>query len=245
MASRRFPNTDSLFESQNEAVRPQVPKGSSRRKAHQAERRLRALPSRLSERQEALAHALPLWRQTARLVVRPVSFGQSVSLLEAREKRDAARKLLLAGKDPAAEKKADEAAEARRAETTFAAYADLYLDRLAKAGRSPATLKKSKWIVEVLASDLRAHQLADITPRDVLRVVRAVEAKGNRETARRMRGVLSAVFRLAVIEDAVRADPTAPLKGALLPPETRHQAAITKPEGSPPGLLTAKYGLLH
>src|SRR5690606_24952420 len=59
---------------------------------------------------------------------------------------------------------------------------------------------------------------------------RVVEAKGNRETARRMRGVLSAVFRLAVIEDVIKVDPSAPLRGALLPPETRHQSAVTKPE---------------
>ena len=57
-----------------------------------------------------------------------------------------------------------------------------------------------------------------------------MEAKGNRETARRMRGVLSCVFRLAVIEDVIQVDPSAPLKGALLPPETRHQSAITNPE---------------
>src|SRR5690606_19399504 len=47
---------------------------------------------------------------------------------------------------------------------------------------------------------------------------------------RRMRGVLSCVFRLAVIEDVIQVDPSAPLRGALLPPETRHQSAVTDPE---------------
>jgi integrase len=61
-------------------------------------------------------------------------------------------------------------------------------------------------------------------------VLRVVEAKGNRETARRMRGVLSCVFRLAVIEDVIQVDPSAPLRGALLPPETRHNSAVTNPE---------------
>src|SRR5690606_13806694 len=126
----------------------------------------------------------------------------------AREKRYAARKLLLDGKDPAAEREAEETAAAQREETTFAAYADIYLDRLTRAGRSEPTLKKSRWIVEVLAKDLRSQQLPDITPRDVLRVLRVVEAKGNRETARRRRGVLSAVFRLAVIEDVIKVDPS-------------------------------------
>lgn len=88
---------------------------------------------------------------------------------------------------------------------------------------------KARWIVEDLAADLREMHVADIKPRDVLRVLRVVEAKGNRETARRMRGILSAVFRLAVIEQAIEIDPTAPLKGALLPPQTRHHSAVTSP----------------
>jgi integrase len=193
---------------------------------------------KLSDGDGLFLHVYPngkkLWRMSYRHAgkQRDMPFGPYplVSLLEAREKRYAARKLLLDGKDPAAEKKAEENAVALREETTFAAYADIYLDRLAKAGRSMPTLKKSRWIVEVLAKDLRTQQLTDITPRDVLRVLRVVEAKGNRETARRMRGVLSAVFRLAVIEDVIQIDPSAPLKGALLPPETRHQSAVTKPE---------------
>ena len=193
---------------------------------------------KLSDGDGLFLHVYPngkkLWRMSYRHAgkQRDMPFGPYplVSLLEARERRYAARKLLLDGKDPAAEKKAEEAAVALREETTFAAYADIYLDRLAKAGRSEPTLKKSRWIVEILARDLRSQQLVDITPRDVLRVLRVVEAKGNRETARRMRGVLSAVFRLAVIEDVIQVDPSASLKGALLPPETRHQSAVTKPE---------------
>jgi integrase len=45
-----------------------------------------------------------------------------------------------------------------------------------------------------------------------------------------MRGVLSSVFRLAVIEQAAETDPSAPLKGALLSPVTRHHAAVTTPD---------------
>lgn len=193
---------------------------------------------KLSDGDGLFLHVYPngkkLWRMSYRHAgkQRDLPFGPYplVSLLEAREKRYAARKLLLDGKDPAAEREAEETAAAQREETTFAAYADIYLDRLTRAGRSEPTLKKSRWIVEVLAKDLRSQQLTDITPRDVLRVLRVVEAKGNRETARRMRGVLSAVFRLAVIEDVIKVDPSAPLRGALLPPETRHQSAVTKPE---------------
>ena len=153
-----------------------------------------------------------------------------ITLLDARKRREAARDALREGKDPMAERRANEAIAEALHETTFAAFADLYLERLKMAGRSEPTIKKAKWIVEDLAKDLRAHQVADIKPRDVLKVLRVVEAKGNRETARRMRGVLSAVFRLAVIEDAAVADPSAPLRGALLPPQTKHNSAVIEPQ---------------
>lgn len=194
--------------------------------------------TKLADGEGLFLHVYPngkkLWRFSYRYAgkQRDMAFGPypDVSLLEARDKRRDARKLLRDGKDPGAQKKAEEAAAAAREETTFMAFADLYLDRLTKAGRSAPTIKKAKWIVEDLAKDLRTQQIADIAPRDVLRVLRVIEAKGNRETARRMRGVLSAVFRLAVIEDVIQVDPSAPLKGALLPPETKHNSAVTEPE---------------
>lgn len=173
------------------------------------------------------------WRYIYRFAdkQRNLAFGPypEVSLLEAREKRYEARRLLRDGRDPGAVKRLEEETAARLEENAFAAFADLYLDRLARAGRSEPTLKKARWILEDLAKELRPVQIADIKPRDVLRVLRAVEAKGNRQTARRMRGVLSAVFRLAVIEQAIDADPSAPLKGALLPPNRKNHAAVTEP----------------
>src|SRR5262249_34573953 len=107
--------------------------------------------TKLSDGDGLFLHVYPngrkLWRMSYRHAgkQRDILFGPYplVSLLEAREKRYAARKLLLDGKDPSAERKAEETAAARREETTFAAFADIYLDRLAKAGRSAPTLKKN------------------------------------------------------------------------------------------------------
>lgn len=204
------------------------------RKANASERL-----SKLADGEGLFLHVYPngkkLWRLSYRFAgkQRDLAFGPypHISLLQARKQREAAKDLLREGKDPAAQRKAEDETAAALQETTFAAFADLYLDRLAKTGRSEPTIKKARWIVEDLAEELRKEQVADIKPRDVLRALRVVEAKGNRETARRMRGVLSAVFRLAVIEQAIDMDPSAPLKGALLPPETRHNSAVTDPDG--------------
>jgi hypothetical protein len=131
-----------------------------------------------------------LWRLSYRHggKQRDLAFGPypEVSLLEAREKRYEARKLLREDRDPGAVRQAEEAAATAREETTFASFADFYLDRLAQTGRSAPTIKKARWIVEDLARELRSQQVADIKPRDVLRVLRVVEAKGNWEGAFQM-----------------------------------------------------------
>jgi len=183
-----------------------------------------------------------LWRLAYRYggKQRTIAFGPypHITLLKARKEREAVKDLLREGKDPIAERRAVAAAEEALEESTFGAFADLYLKRLSLAGRSEATVTKARWIVKDLAADLQKQQARDITARDVLQVLRAVEAKGNRETANRMRGMLSAVFRLAVIEGAADSDPTVALKGALLPPQTRHRPAITEPKAFG-GLLRA------
>ena len=50
---------------------------------------------------------------------------------------------------------------------------------------------------------------------------------GRRETARRLRGTISSVFKLAIVTLRAREDPTLPLHGALLPPKVEGRAAIT------------------
>lgn len=157
-----------------------------------------------------------------------------ISLAEARRQREAAKDQLRARKDPLAVRRGDEEAaaiaEAEAAENSFGAFGDLFLERLRMAGRSPATLKKTRWILEILSSELRPLPITDVRPRDVLHTLRAVEGRGHRETARRMRGVLSGVFRLAIVECALEIDPCAALKGALLPPIVKHHPAITAPK---------------
>ncbi len=61
-----------------------------------------------------------------------LAFGvyPDVSLADAREKRDAARKVVAAGHDPAAQRKQEEAEKRARQEETFSVIADEWLERL-------------------------------------------------------------------------------------------------------------------
>ena len=92
--------------------------------------------------------------------------------------------------------------------------------------RSKATLAKKRWLLEDLASPLTDRPIADITPAEVLDLLKRVEKSGRRETARRLRGVIGCVFRLAIVTLRATNDPTFALRGALLRPNVEHRAAI-------------------
>ena len=65
----------------------------------------------------------------------------------------------------------------------------------------------------------------------MLAVLRPLEAAGHLETARRLRAAISRIFRFAAAQGVVEADPTALLRGAILPPRPVHRAALVDREG--------------
>lgn len=158
-----------------------------------------------------------------------LSFGPYplVTLAEARQKRDQAKKLLLDGIDPAAQKKQDRLDAETLAKQTFGLLADEYLEQQQDKDVSPATLKKTTWLLKDLASELNDRPLHKITSAEILALLQKIEKSGRRETARRLRGTISSVFKLAIVTLRAESDPTIPLHGALLPPKVIGRAAIT------------------
>lgn len=79
-----------------------------------------------------------------------------------------------------------------------------------------------------LASPLSKRPIAEISPAEILVIIKRVEKLGQRKTARRLRATIGRVFRLAVATLRAPADPTYSLKGALAPPVVVHRPAITE-----------------
>src|SRR5262245_5609209 len=69
-----------------------------------------------------------------------------------------------------------------------------------------------------LASPLSKRPIAEITPAEILIIIKKMEKLGQRETARRLRVTIGRVFRLAVATVRAPSDPTYSLKGALVAP---------------------------
>jgi integrase len=150
-----------------------------------------------------------------------------ISLASARRKRDEARTLVAEGKDPAQKRKADKLAAAVASRNTFEAVVVDLLENLAASDAAQTTIEKNRWLLQDLAAPLAKRPISEITPAEILDLLKKVEKSGRRETARRLRGAIGRIFRLAIVTLRATSDPTYALRGALLRPRVQHRAAIT------------------
>lgn len=183
-----------------------------------------------------------LWRLKYRFLgkERLLSFGEFplFSLAEARTKRDEAKKLLASGVDPNVKKKLDQLAAETAARNTFGLVAEEFINTYDARGAAETTKSKQRWLLLDIAAPLAHRPIAEITPAEILDLLKRIERSGRRETARRLRSRLSAVFRYAIVTLRASVDPTVALTGAITPPKVTHRAAITD-ERQLGGLLRA------
>ncbi len=163
-----------------------------------------------------------LWRLKYRVDGREKKLGigtyPEVSLAEARKRRDDARELLAAGKDPSREKQRDKVRSRLQADNTFTAIAREFCDKRKRDGDkawSTATAKRSEYLLSLLDRSIGRMAINEVEPPDVLAAIRKIEGKGNLESARRTLQLASAVFRYAVATARLASDPTRDLRGAL------------------------------
>lgn len=153
----------------------------------------------------------------------------AVGLSEARKAKEAARAILAAGRDPNAAKQERKRETQKKNEHAFGKFADRFIDKARREGRAPATMAKTKWLLDMAKAEFGSRPIAEITAPDILVALRKVEAKGNYETAKRLRSKIGGVFRYAVANGAADNDPTYALQDALIRPKVTARAAITDP----------------
>jgi hypothetical protein len=116
-----------------------------------------------------------------------------VSLSDARQTREEAKRALLAGQDSSEVKRA--AVAAAKAGPTFKEIAEEYLAKQKRAKRSERTLDKVTWLLGLAYPELGKRSLDAIKAADIFPVLQAVELSGRHETARRLRSTIGAAFR--------------------------------------------------
>lgn len=97
-------------------------------------------------------------------------------------------------------------------------------------GRSESTVGKNDWLLGHARPFVGKRSMRDIAAPELLEVLQKVEAHGKYETANRLRGTLSSLFRYAIATGRADRDPAADLRGALITPKVKHRAAITDPK---------------
>lgn len=165
----------------------------------------------------------------------------TMTLAEARARREDAKRLLLQGVDPSVEKKLQRQLAEANQQDTFGAVVTEFIDRLRALGRAEPTIVKNKWMLEEIAKPLAKRPIREITAPEIFQLLQGVERTGRRDTAVATRAAISRVFRLAVLSGKADTDPTYALRGALLPPDVKSHAAIVDEEGLK-GLLRAMNG---
>jgi integrase len=161
-----------------------------------------------------------------------LAFGvyPEVSLAEAREKRDQARKMVANDVDPGVVKQAARNAVMQAAENSFQLvalewYAKFSTKWVASHGdRTLRRLEKNvfPWIGNRPICEIKAPEL--------LTVLRRIENRGAIETAHRIHQICGQVFRYAIATGKAERDISSDLRGALPPTRKRHHATIVEPK---------------
>lgn len=157
-----------------------------------------------------------------------VSLGvyPEVSLALARDKREELRSMIRKGIDPSAQRDAEKQATADTFEVIAREWLDTQKDSLKPNTLRIARRRFEMWVFPYIARD----PIGEIEPPEILRLLRRLEAKGSVDTAHRVRGRISQVFRYAIATGRCDRDPTADLRGALKPIVSNGRSALTEPK---------------
>jgi len=156
------------------------------------------------------------------------------SLKEAREACADAKKQLSGGIDPSTARKA----RARSAQTTFEVIAREWHENQKAAWTEGYAQDVLERIGKNIFPYLGARSIEEITPPELLSVLRKIEERGAVDQAHRARSICSQVFRYAIATGRAERDTAADLRGALKSRTHTPRAAITKPDAIG-GLLRA------
>lgn len=165
----------------------------------------------------------------------------SLTLAEARSRRDEAKGMLAEGLDPSLAKKRQQLEAKAAADNTFGLVAEEFIDKLRRDRRAEPTIVKNRWMLKVLAAKLGPYPITQISAKDILAVLTAIEKSGRVESALATRSAIGRVFRYAIATARAEVDPTSALRGALqrhVP--TNHAALTTRRELG--GIMRAIYG---
>lgn len=183
---------------------------------------------------EVTAKGSRYWRMKYRFggKEKRLAFGvfPTVTLAEAREMRNQAKKVLAAGGDPGEVKKEEKAIQKLSTGNTFEAIAREW--HKSKADRW--SLRYRDEIIDTFEKDIFPYigkrPIAEIKPLELLETLRRMEKRGALEKMRKVRQRCGEVYRYAIITGRAEYNPAPGLATALTPPKKQHFPFLTAEE---------------
>lgn len=176
-----------------------------------------------------------LWRLKYRFngKMKLISLGSypEISLSDAREARNEAKKLIANGIDPHDLRQKNKALNKEIIANTFESVAREWHLKYSASGRWSPTHAAD--VLHRLEKDifppLGSRPISEIKQKDLLEALERVASRGALDTAHRLRHHCGMIFRHAVIREKASRDITVELAGALPPVKNDNHAAFTQP----------------
>jgi integrase len=149
-----------------------------------------------------------------------------VSLKDARERRDDARRQLAAEVDPNAERKAAK----QLLEDSFEQVAREWFQKFGSTWVEEHAEVVMRRLEKNIFPWLGPRPIREITPPELLTALRRIESRGALEVAHRIKQTCGQIFRYGIATGRATRDPSADLRGALPPAIEQHHAALTDPK---------------
>lgn len=175
-----------------------------------------------------------LWRMAYRFNGKSklLSFGEypTVSLRDARARREEAKQLIAKDIDPSEHKREARQAKINAERNSFENIArewhETRMAEFSEKHQGTVMYRLETYIFPALGK----VGITKLETQDIMAVVKPLEQKGNYETSRRLLQIISQVFRYAVIIGKAKHNIAADMRGALRPRKVTHRAALVEPE---------------
>jgi integrase len=153
-----------------------------------------------------------------------------VSLKEARERRDASRRLLSEGTDPSHRRKELKIAQTGQARNSFELVTQEWLEKHSASWAESHRSRVARLFERDVYHLIGSRPISQIAAPELLSVLRRIEGRGAVDTAHRALGFCGQVFRYAIATGRCERDPSGDLRGALGRAHVSHFAATTEPK---------------
>ena len=153
----------------------------------------------------------------------------TVTLKDARERRDASRLLLSKGIDPSHRRRELKGTQTEEGRNSFQLITQEWFEKYSPSWAESHRSRVARLFDQDVFHLIGRRPISQITPPELLSVVRRIESRGAVDTAHRALGYCGQVFRYAVATGRCERDPSGDLRGALGPALKSHFAATTEP----------------